>query len=85
MKKYLIKYSAHSQFLSRSKTKTLYTRNKRKFLSLINSIYQKVIASTTVSDEIVEEGMATHSSSLAWRIPWIEEPGRLQSIGSQRV
>ena len=32
-----------------------------------------------------EEGMATHSSILAWRIPWTEEPGRLQSIGSQRA
>ena len=31
------------------------------------------------------EGMATHSSFLAWRIPQIEEPDRLQSIGSQRV
>ena len=29
--------------------------------------------------------MATHSSILAWRIPWTEEPGELQSIGSQRV
>ena len=33
----------------------------------------------------LEEGMATHSSILAWRIPWTEEPGRLQSTGSQRV
>ena len=33
----------------------------------------------------LEEGMATHSNILAWRIPWTEEPGRLQSIGSQRV
>ena len=33
----------------------------------------------------LEEGMATHSSILAWRIPWIEEPGRLQSMGLQRV
>ena len=33
----------------------------------------------------LEEDMATHSSILAWRIPWTEEPGRLQSIGSQRV
>ena len=33
----------------------------------------------------LEEGKATHSSILAWRIPWTEEPGRLQSIGSQRV
>ena len=31
------------------------------------------------------EGMATHSSILAWRIPWMEEPGRLQSMGSQRA
>ena len=32
-----------------------------------------------------EEGMATHSSILAWGIPWREEPGGLQSMGSQRV
>ena len=31
------------------------------------------------------EGMATHSSILAWKIPWTEEPGGLQSMGSQRV
>ena len=33
----------------------------------------------------LEKGMATHSSPLAWRIPWTEEPGSLQSMGSQRV
>ena len=33
----------------------------------------------------LEKGMATHSSILAWRIPWTEEPGRLKSMGSQRV
>ena len=33
----------------------------------------------------LEEGMAIHSSILAWRIPWTEEPGGLQSIRSQRV
>ena len=33
----------------------------------------------------LEEGMATHSSILAWRIPWTEDPGGLQSIGQQRV
>ena len=33
----------------------------------------------------LEEGMATHSSVLAWRIPWSEEPGELQSIVLQRV
>ena len=32
-----------------------------------------------------EEGMTTHSSTLAWRIPWTEEPGGLQSMGLQRV
>ena len=31
----------------------------------------------------LEKGMATHSSTLAWRIPWTEEPGRLQSMRSQ--
>ena len=36
-------------------------------------------------DDPLEEGMATHSSILAWRIPWTEEPGGLQSMGSQRV
>ena len=36
-------------------------------------------------EDALEEGMATHSSILAWRIPWIEEFGGLQSIGSQRV
>ena len=34
---------------------------------------------------IVEKEMATHSSILAWRTPWTEEPGRLQSVGLQKV
>ena len=36
-------------------------------------------------DDPWEKGMATHSSILAWRIPWTEEPGRLQAMRSQRV
>ena len=36
-------------------------------------------------EDPLEEDVATHSSILAWRIPWTEEPGRLQSIGWQRV
>ena len=36
-------------------------------------------------EEPLEKGIATHSSILAWRIPWTEELGRLQSMGSQRV
>ena len=34
---------------------------------------------------LLEKAMATHSSTLAWKIPWMEEPGRLQSMGSRRV
>ena len=36
-------------------------------------------------EDPLEKEMATHSSILAWKIPWMEKPGRLQSIGSQRV
>ena len=36
-------------------------------------------------EDPLEEGMATYSSSLAWRIPWTEEPGGQRPIGSQRV
>ena len=37
------------------------------------------------SEDSLEKGMATHSSILAWRIPWTEEPGGLQPMGSQKV
>jgi len=36
-------------------------------------------------EDLLEKGMASHFSILAWRIPWTEEPGGLQSMGSQRV
>ena len=36
-------------------------------------------------EDLLEKEMATHSSILDWKIPWMEEPGRLQSLGSQRV
>ena len=36
-------------------------------------------------EDPLEKEMATHSSTLAWKIPWTEEPGKLQSMGSQRV
>ena len=35
-------------------------------------------------EDLLEKEMATHSSILAWKIPWMEEPGRLQSMGSQK-
>ena len=36
-------------------------------------------------EDLLEEDMATHSNILAWRIPWTEEPGGIQSVGLQRV
>ena len=36
-------------------------------------------------EDLLEKEMSTHSSILAWKIPWTEEPGRIQSIGLQRV
>ena len=38
-----------------------------------------------VWEDLLEKGMAIHSSILAWRIPWTEEPGMLQSMGSEKV
>ena len=46
---------------------------------------QKMKIQSLGQEDPLEEGMATHSSVLAWRIPWTEEPGGLQSMGSQRV
>ena len=43
----------------------------------------KRLSSTSTS--ILEKEVAAHSSALAWKIPWTEEPGRLPSLGSQRV
>ena len=40
---------------------------------------------TLGQEDPLEKDMATHSSTLSWRIPWTEEPGGLQSMGSQRV
>ena len=45
----------------------------------------KRFSSSGNSKEIKEKEMAPHSSTLAWKIPWTEEPGELQSMGSQRV
>ena len=42
-------------------------------------------SSTLGGEDPLEKEMATHSSFLIWRIPWTEEPGRLQSVGSQEL
>ena len=43
------------------------------------------VSSIPGQEDPLEEEMATHSSTLAWKIPWTEEPGRLQSMGSLKV
>ena len=46
---------------------------------------QKTRVQSLGQEDLLEQEMATHSSILVWRIPWTEEPGRLQPMGSQRV
>ena len=46
---------------------------------------QETWARSLGQEDPLEKEMATHSSTLAWKIPWTEEPGRLQSMGLQRV
>ena len=46
---------------------------------------QETCIQSLSQEDPLEKGMATYSSVLAWRIPWTEEPGRLQYMGSQRV
>ena len=46
---------------------------------------RKTWVQSLVREDLLEKEMATHSSVLAWKIPWTVEPGRLQSMGSQRV
>ena len=45
----------------------------------------RLLRLNTVSRKDDGEALATHSSTLAWKLPWAEEPGRLQSMGSRRV
>ena len=44
-----------------------------------------MLAIIIIPSDTMEKAMAPHSSTLAWKIPWMEEPGRLQSMGSLRV
>ena len=46
---------------------------------------QEIWVQSLGQEDLLEKGIATHSSILTWRIPWTEEPGRLQSMGLQRV
>ena len=47
--------------------------------------FEELVGFTGTEEKEMEKEMATHSSTLAWKILWMEEPGRLQSMGSQRV
>ena len=49
------------------------------------NIMQETLVQSLGWEDPLEKEMATHPSTLAWKIPWTEEPGRLQSMGSQRV
>ena len=49
------------------------------------SAIQETWVQSLGQEDPLEKGMSTHSSILAWRIPWTKEPGRLQSIVSQRI
>ena len=71
-----------------------YHNSLSELLVLLTPLIQMVKCLPTVQEtqvrslgweDSLEEEMATHSSTLAWKIPWTEETGRLQSTGSQRV
>jgi len=62
-------------------------------VSVLLSLFQLILEKFFLIDPtyiftykaLLEKAMAPHSSTLAWKIPWMEEPGRLQSMGSHRV
>ena len=72
---------------------------KQSYLDLVSDVGTSLVAQTVKhlptmwetgvqslgQEDLLEKEMETHSSILAWKIPWMEEPGRLQSMGSQRV
>ena len=56
-----------------------------KYFIPVKWVKNKYIRHLSVTAIVVEKAMAPHSGTLAWKIPWTEEPGRLQSMGSLRV
>ena len=82
-------------FFQNQKEKSKYNNNGHVIINLWASLVVQMVKCLPAMRETwvrflswedpVEKGMATHSSTLAWKIPWMEEPGRLQSMGLQRV
>ena len=70
----------HTYFLSGSSQVVLMVKN-----APANAGLKETWVQPLGQEDPLEEGMTIHSSILVWRVPWAEEPGRLQSIGSQRV
>ena len=62
-----------------------YLKKIRNTWERVNLPMQETRVQSLGQEDPVENEMATHSNVLAWRIPWTEEPGGLQSMGSQRV
>ena len=80
----LIRWLNHNNFLSiHSAIKTAVFTTSGLWLNIQICIPSQLLISFVIV--LIEKAMAPHSSTLAWKIPWMEEPGRLQSIGSLRV
>ena len=75
---------AHAQFTTESSLGSSSKLLVAKRLKRLPGMQETQVRSLGWEDPLEKE-MATHSSILAWRVPWREEPGRLQSMGSQRV
>ena len=88
-------------FYYRNNKRAFFTERRNRLLYSLHTIYpitglprwlvmrlprmQKTWVQSLGREDLMEKEMAAHSSILAWKIPWTEEPGRLQSMGSQRV
>ena len=73
--------SLHSKYMGHYTERTSLVAWMVKRLSTMREIWVQSLG----QEDTLEKEMATHSSTIAWKIPWMEEPDRLQSTGSQRV
>ena len=73
--------SLHSKYMGHYTERTSLVAWMVKRLSTMREIWVQSLG----QEDTLEKEMATHSSTIAWKIPWTEEPDRLQSMGLQRV